>query len=387
MRSLFNTTETDAYRYFFPAGWALALWGVLLWILFPWNLVSYPGLKHPEIMIGGFFLCFASGFLMTAVPKFTASFGPTKTDQKVSLGLIGFLFLSVAPSNTVYFYLVVNLLFVFLISFAIRRFKRRRSNPPDSFLFVGFGLGSGLVGSFVLLLSKLISVPVFMYDLGRLLFLQAYILCLVLGVGSRLVPALLGWGPAPNDFQKVQPRIRLFSLLVLLFLTSYVLEAANLIWLSQSLRSGIITFIAFRFWQIHQLPKRKGFQSYSLWCSAWFLFLGQWGILFMPTYRIHFLHVLLVSGLGLMTFMIATRVILAHGQHDMQHENNSKGLLLGAILLALAGLTRLSAGLVPQLYQSHLFYASCTWILGLTTWGILFLPKIFVINRQKSSRH
>jgi uncharacterized protein involved in response to NO len=84
----------DAYRYFFPVGWALGIWGVLLWILFPWNLVTYPGLHHPDIMIGGFFLCFVCGFLMTAAPKFTSSFGPTRFEQNFSFALIGILVVS-----------------------------------------------------------------------------------------------------------------------------------------------------------------------------------------------------------------------------------------------------------------------------------------------------
>lgn len=377
-----NISKIDAYRYFFIAGYVLGLWGVLIWALFHWNLVPYPGIKHPDIMIGGFFLCFACGFLMTAAPKFTASFGPTKSEQNLTWTLIFFLFLSLLPSDAVYFHFVVLALFAFLIFFMVRRFLNRQSKVPDAFLFVGFGLGSGITGSAILLISHFVDVGVKLHALGRLLFLHTYILCLVLGVGSRLIPALLGRGPMPTDMQKMKSQKKTFVLAGILFIGSYMLEAWNATWISQGLRSCLVAFIAFTFWKIHKLPARKSYQSYALWLSAWCLLLGQWALTFLPAYRIHLLHVILVSGLALMTFMIASRVILAHGHHNMDLEIRSKGLFLGALLIGTAGFTRLSAGFAPQIYQSHLFYAACTWILGLLIWGFCFLPKIIKLNHS-----
>lgn len=372
--------QMDAYRYFFPAGWMMGVWGVLLWILFPWNLVAYPGIRHPEIMSGGFFLLFVSGFLMTAAPKFTSSFDPTKRDQQISFLLIAALFLSLLSEKRIYFFAVVVSLFIFLIYFLVRRFFRRKTNPPDSFLFVGFGMAAGLLGSVGMLLGESFNVPGDLYSLSRLALLQAYVLCLVLGVGSRLIPALLGWAPLPTEGGKIKPRLPLFSMLAVLFLASFVLEAFHIQLLSQLLRSLVISFIAFFFWKLHRFPQRKAFQSWWLWVSAWSLLLGQWGICFFPDTRIHLLHVVLVSGLGLMTLMIASRVILSHGHHGLEWEKNSKGLFLGALLLSLAGFTRLSAGFAPHIYQSHLLYAAYTWIFGLLLWGAMFLPKIFRIK-------
>lgn len=372
----------DAYRYFFPAGWVMGIWGVLLWILFPWNLVAYPGLRHPEIMSGGFFLFFVSGFLMTAAPKFTSSFDPTEWDQRISFALIAALFLSLLTEKRIYFYSVEVLVFAFLAYFLVRRFLNRKSNPPDSFLFVGFGMATGLMGSLGMGLGEIFNVQPEVYTLARLALLQAYVLCLVLGVGSRLIPALLGWAPLPTEGGSAKPRLWLFASLAVLFLVSFVLEAVHFQLLSQVLRAGVMSFIAFFFWKLHRLPVRRGVQSWWLWGSAWSLVLGQWGVCFFPDQRIHLLHVVLVSGLGLMTLMIATRVILSHGHHGLQWEKNSKGLFFGALLLSLAGFTRLSAGFAPQIYQSHLLYAAYTWILGLLLWGALFLPKIFRIKAE-----
>lgn len=374
------TTPMDAYRYFFPAGWLLGLWGVLLWILFPWNLVTYPGLHHPEIMMGGFFLCFVCGFLMTAAPRFTETFGPTAGEQRTAFTLLVGLFLSLLPQKKSYFFAVVIALFVFLVFYMMRRFLQRKSNPPDSFLFVGFGIGSGIIGALILFLAEFFDVPIEIYGLGRLFFLQAYVLCLILGVGSRLIPALLGSAPLPTEALKTKPQLKLFTILAILFLFSFAVEVTPYKMAAYILRAALVSFIAVKFWTLHLLPKRKAFQSYWLWSSGWFLVLGQWGLLLFPDQRIHILHVILVSGLGLMTVMIATRVALSHGKHDMQIENKSKILFIGAGLLALAGLTRLSAGFAPQIYQSHLLYAAYTWIIGLLLWGFLMIPKVICIK-------
>lgn len=370
----------DAYRYFFPAGWIFGVWGVLLWILFPWNLVSYPGTHHPEIMVGGFFLCFVCGFLMTAAPKFTSSFGPTKRDQNTSFLLIAILVASLMSPQKVYFYGAVCLVFMFLIYYMLMRFLNRRSAPPDSFVFVGFGLLTGLLSSVILFFGQILDLPYFLSSLGRLLFLQAYILCLILGVGSRLIPALLGFAPLPTEANNRKQQVGTFVFLAVLFLLSFVIEALGAFVSAQVFRSIVITFMAVRFWNLHKFPQRKVYQSWWIWVAAYFVVLGHWGIVFFPSARIHLLHLILVSGLGLMTLMIASRVTLSHGKHDMGIEKNSKALFLGAFLMCAAGATRASAGITAHIYQSHLLYASYLWIGGLIVWGWIFLPKLFKIK-------
>ena len=88
----------------------------------------------------------------------------------------------------IYFRLAVLLEFLFLSWFVGNRFIKRKANPPVVFLFIGFGLMSGLVGNILLITGQFV-------QLGRLLFLHAYILSLVLGIGSRLVPSLMGTEP------------------------------------------------------------------------------------------------------------------------------------------------------------------------------------------------
>ena len=370
----------DAYRYFFPAGFFFGIWGVLVWILFPWGLISYPGIRHPDIMMGAFFLCFVCGFLMTAAPKFLSTFGPSAFEQKISWSLIALLFFTLLLPERWYFLAAVNLLFFNLAIFLVRRFFKRKSNPPDSFLLVGFGLLSGMIGCGILTYAEFSSVSASSYQLGRLFFLQAYILYLVLGVGSRLIPALLGYGSLPRKNGEPS-QIALYAFLSFLFFLSFILETYFSARGGNLLRALVISFLCFKFWKLYKMPLRKGFQPFWLWSSGWLLVLGQWGIVLFPRYRIHLLHIILVSGLALMTLMIAVRVSLSHGKHDLSLEKNSRSLWIAAFLLAFAGMTRFSAGVLPDLYQSHLTYAAYTWVIGAILWGWVYIPKMIFIKK------
>lgn len=369
----------DAYRYFFPAGFLFGIWGVLIWILFSWGVVSYPGLRHPDIMMGGFFLCFVCGFLMTAAPKFLSTFGPTAFELRATWSLIALLSFSLLSSERWYFLAVVTSLFVFLAFYLLRRFFVRKSNPPEPFLFVGVGLSTGLIGSVLLIAFEFVDMNASLYRLGRLFFLQTYILSLVMGVGSRLVPALLGHGAIHKE-KGEKSKLSLFTFLAVLFILSFVIEALYSFFWGNLLKTLVISFLCFSFWKLYKLPKRKGGQPFWLWASGWFLVLGQWCIVFFPQYKIHFLHVVFVSGIALLTFMIAVRVSLSHGKHDMGLEKNSKAILIGGGLIAFAGLTRLSAGLLPHLYQSHLDYAAYTWLIACLIWGFVYLPKMIKVK-------
>lgn len=373
--------EVDAYRYFFPAGVLLGLWGVILWILFPWNLVGYPGLRHPEIMMGGFFLCFVCGFLMTAAPKFTDSFGPQIWEHRLGGILILALFASLTATARTYFFVASLGLFLFLAVYLLRRFAKRRQNPPDPFIFVGAGLFSGIAGNSILLVAEFATFDDRLFQLGRGLFLQAYILCLVLGVGSRLIPALTGRAPLPTEGAYRRGTLLGYTGLAVLFVLSYILESYVSSWVGNLLRALVISVILLHYWGLYKYPSRRAYQSFWLWISGWSILLAQWALVFLPDYRVHLLHVLYVSGLATMTLMIAVRVGLSHGKHDLALEKSSKALWLGAFLIVVAGLTRLSAGFAPHIYQSHLLYAAWTWVLGLFVWGWVYLPRIVRVKR------
>ena len=126
----------------FPLGIVFAFAGAGVWILFALQLFSYPGLEHARFMVGGFLLSFVCGFLMTAAPKFTASFPAEKWEI-----YLAFLLCAIPVYNS-------TLPILFLIFFLVRRFRARKQNPPPFFVFVFLGIACGLIGSLLINFAK-----------------------------------------------------------------------------------------------------------------------------------------------------------------------------------------------------------------------------------------
>ncbi|MEW6057623.1 MAG: NnrS family protein [Bdellovibrionota bacterium] len=390
--------RSNPYKLLFPIGLCLSIWGALLWIGFAFDWFhSYPGTLHADVMMGGFLFCFASGFLVTAVPRFTGSDIAT-TGELFTIGGIGVAVLTSSffeKSNAIHVATALGL--ICLISFGLRRFRSRSFDPPPPFLFVGFGLISGLFGIVISILADFQIVTGSLILLGRLFYLHGMMLSLVLGVGSRLIPALLGWAELPKvqisqpnekpaAFMQAIPKFIWINVIALA--VSFPIEVfANTI-LGRGLRAAACTWIAIGAWKIHRLPRERTRLSWGLWFSCWLMLLGLLGNAALPAYGAHFLHLTFIGGFGLMTLMIASRVILSHGGHDTELEERSKAIRYATVFIVLAALTRAAAPLTPAIYQSHLTYAAVCWILGLTIWGSIFMTKIFQSkDKEESAEH
>jgi uncharacterized protein involved in response to NO len=99
------------------------------------------------------------------------------------------------------------------------------------------------------------------------------------------------------------------------------------------------------------------------------------GFAAISAWRIHAIHLFYIGGLGLLTMMIATRVVLAHGSRKLLLEQTSRALFPIVGLTLLAAFTRLSAGISAKIYLSHLAYAAGLWVLALGIWGYVFLKE------------
>lgn len=368
----------DPYALLFPLGAAYAIRGTLNWIFFALGLTEYPGAIHAQMMVTGFLFCFSSGFLLTAVPRFTGT--PRCSPLELAIACL----LALLPMAHFKPYHYGFALLLFIAAFFARRFKKRVFSPPPHFLFIPIGLTAGLVGTAVAALSDQIEIPTAWTTGARILIYHGTIQAFALGIGAKLVSALLGWAPPP-DAQTLNSKSlqTVAAAQAALFASSLGLELSGFITAGVALRAICATWIALQHWKLYRRPRIRSRQSFWLWVSAWSLTLGLWGQALQPGLFIHFAHLVFVSGLGLMTFMIASRVTLAHGGHSLEIEKRSKIYATIGICIVLAALTRVSAPWSGS-YTWHLAYAAGLWIAAVLSWVIFFVPKI-IRNSDKET--
>src|SRR5690606_30659890 len=174
----------EPYRLFFPLGSLLFLAGVLLWVPLIFYPDEYPVLLHRALMLTGFTGCFIGGFLMTAVPKFSDT-DPARLFEVFlffSATLVG---LGAAFTQDEGVVLLLSALQPFVIlMFLFSRITKRKQNPPYSFIFI-------FVGLLLWILSGVFGYTLNVEDFKRLHY-EGAISAIILGVGSRLIPGILG---------------------------------------------------------------------------------------------------------------------------------------------------------------------------------------------------
>lgn len=368
----------DPYRLFFPIGIIFSIVGVLPWLgvkhLFPYLIPL-----HKTFMINGFILSFVCGFLMTAIPRFTdTKFAKIKEVIAIFLFLATIFFAGIWQLWSLH-YFAVSATLLSLVYFAAKRFIYRKSNPPYTFLFVGVSLIMWLLCSLLVANSHLFSFKHWLLYVAYGLINHGVVLGLIYGVGGRLIPGILGWEEIVQNQRSSYERPISFwrtipldvVLVVIIFFGSFVLEAFWPLRISLLFRALIAVYIGMKFWRLYCFPKTKSYLTWSVWLGAWSIVGGQLLLLLVPRAGINALHVTLVAGFGLLTFLISTRVIRAHSHLEQSFEVTTKTILIFAFLLILAMATRVSVFWFPELYISHLRYAAYTWLGAIVLWLIV----------------
>ena len=341
---------------------------MLIWLPQIFLAEAYPVLAHRYLMLNGFSASFIAGFLMTAVPKFS------QTKVAESYEVVVFIFVTMtglvfAYSGNERFTFISSSLQAFLIlSFLFTRIIKRKVNPPYSFVFIFVGLLLWLVSGVMSTLSD--------SEAFKILHYEGSIVAIILGVGSRLIPGILGHveiiQAQRKRYENEKPffiTVPLhFLLMILAFVVSYFLSEPIGIYL----RTIIVILIGLFYWRVTAFPKIKSALTWSVWCSCWFI-IGSFVLKSVwEEGFIHASHAFFFSGILLLTLLIATRVLQSHGPKKIELEN-SKVLYLITALIILAGATRVSAFVMPEHYLRHLGYSSMLATVGVCLWSFKYL--------------
>jgi uncharacterized protein involved in response to NO len=371
LNKFLTSAQKEPYRLFFPIGVIYLLWGTLLWLPQIWSTGTYPVLAHRYLMLNGFNASFIAGFLMTAVPKFSQ----TETAELKEIILffcvtvIGLLFAFFGNEKIAY--CASALQGGSILFFLFRRVVKRKVNPPYSFVFIFVGLFLWIISALMGILTN--------SDAFKNLHYEGSVAAIILGVGSRLVPGLLGHVEIVQTqrarYENEKPFLLTVPLhfygMIFLFVISYFLTGT----LGISVRTGVVITIGLFYWKLYHFPKERSALTWNIWIACWLILLSFLLKAFWSDGLIHASHAFFFSGIVLLTLLIATRVLQSHGPKDKQLEN-LKILYSITLLVILAGATRVSAILMPENYFRHLGYSSIILSIAVVLWGWRYLRYV-----------
>ena len=381
----------EPFRILFPLATLLGISGVSLWpLFFSGQHKFYPGPMHARLMIEGFLAGFVIGFLGTALPRLLSA-PPLRRGELWTLVALHMLTagLHIGEQPRAGDAAFIALMLVFGACM-ISRVRRRVELPPPGFVLVAFGFLSGLAGPVLWLCGTQGWVSGSVTLFGAMLLNQAFVLFLLLGIGTFLLPRFLRLENVRTMAGERTPSTPLRAgaspgwLLRAAFsgvtgcalLASYWLEASHpampaAAWLRAI--AAIVYLAAMVPFHRQTFPLHTAPLAAQLALLA--LVAGLIFPLFWPSQRVAGLHVVFLGGFSLITFTVATRVVLGHSGNEALFETRLPALQIAALLL-LAGSVLRAVGDFSPARPHWLNAASYLWMLAAGVWGFSVLPKV-----------
>lgn len=343
-------------------------------------LADYRPVFHSIAQVQGFLLCFALGFLLTAIPRRTGTDPPANWELAVAL---------IAPVGTtvaawferfalsqVFWIAVVAV----LLRFAIRRFlgASARRRPPNSFLWIPVSFAMGLAGSVLTGAYGMLGPEYFeLHELGRLLLLQGLFVGLVLGVSGMLLPLVTRGENSRDASSSSRDRVERAAhlLIALLFVGSFLIENQLSLRGGLALRAGLTLVVLLASAGIGRPPSVPGWHRWLIWIAAWMIPLGYTLAALFPAAKKAGLHVVFIGGFALMALAVGLHVTLAHGGHEQLVRGRSARAAAFGGLILLAVVLRALVDLDPQRFFLWIGCSAAAFLLATLFWASVVLPR------------
>lgn len=378
--------RAQPFRVFFPLGVLLAWVGVGHWLLYRTGLRStYSCELHGFIQMQAFMMSFAVGFLFTALPRRTQSAPPSAFEMALMMAA---LIATAAGALAERWWLAQAgyvTVFIILLQFAVRRFLGRDAGrrPPAAFVLVPIAVAQGLVGAGCIAAASLHASGPWANGFGKLLVEQGVFLCLVVGIGSLILPLMSGVAP-PADLGSSPLETRkaaAYAAAGLMIFLSFVLEQSGWTRGGPLVRAAVVSVALAAGAGTWRRPGKPGLHRRLVWLAVWLMPVGLLASVLWPDYRVPALHVLFIGGFSLMAFGVATHVSLGHLGMDRLSVGRPPVVIALAAAFLVALMERLAAD-ASEHYFDHLAWAAAAWMLGSGLWLAFFTPHFL----DRSSR-
>lgn len=380
----------EPFRVFFPWATLAGIMGVLLWPLHLTGLLaSYPGQAHARLMAYGLFGGFIIGFLGTAMPRMLSA-NPLGVRNVFSLATLHVVMVAaLVLGNLFWGDLLLTALLIFFAGLMGARAVKRQDLPPPGFVLVGLAfvcVSSGAVLSLVAHWND--ELPGQWIALQRLLTYQGFVLLPILGIGPFILPRFFGMKSA-HDFPellKPTPAWKKKATLALgtgiIIIASFLVEAFGWVRLGNGIRfAAALGYILVEF-PFKSAPGSNTAIGFSLRTAMTMIVAGFGAAVIYPEYRLGVLHLTLIGGFAVLTFMVATRVVFGHSGNMWRLKGKNKWLLFSVATMLLAMATRISGDFVPKIMATHYIYGAILWVVGVLIWGVVVLPKVLQADKE-----
>jgi uncharacterized protein involved in response to NO len=392
--SLLKRIASEPYRIFFPLAVLFGLGGVGHWFAYAvgW-LPRYTGFVHASLQMQSYMCAFIFGFLMTAVPRFSGTDHATPREVAFVLGIFSLAQFFIYTQKWIWAQLSFLTLLLTLFFFIFFRFRLKQDikksaiKPPLEFVWISVALTHGIVGAALFMLGALKFTPAWCVLAGKAMMEQGFVLSIVIGVGGFLAPRLMGTfrsettGTGPScqikQTKKRKQSVQLHLLGGLLLFSSFILEGFGFLRVAYGLRASLVTTFLIMARSLVRSPfVSEQFAKY-LWLSFWMVALGSWMAFLAPRYKVPMLHFVFIGGYSLMTFSVATMVIMTHAGEAARLRTPSKVLAVVSTCVLLALSLRIGSAFSSDQYFSFIGAASAIWVVAGIIWLVYILPFVF----------
>lgn len=370
----------EPFRLFFPLGVVLGWMGIGHWLLYTRGITStYSCVVHGTIQMQAFMMAFAAGFLMTAIPRRTQAMVASRPEISMAALLLVCTTVAATADRLVVAQLSYGALFVLLLAFAIRRFRGRASGrrPPAAFVLIPIAALQGVAGAMLNASASRPGGSAWAGGLGRLLVEQGVFLCLIVGIGSLVLPLMGGATPPPDlgSSRRESWKAGAYGIAGATICASLVAEQLGWHRGGPLLRALVVLGALALGAGAWRPPGKPGLHRQIVWLATWLIPLGLAVSALWPDYRVPALHIVFIGGFSLLAFGVATHVTLAHLDLDALAQGRPPAVAFLAAMLLGAMAARVSAD-GTDAYFAHLGWAAALWLIGSAVWLLFVMPKL-----------
>lgn len=382
-----RTLAAEPFRLFFPAATLAGIVGVAMWPLHLLGfLATYPGQLHARVMAHGMFGGFIFGFLGTAMPRMLSA-RPLTAPETFTMLCMHFIAVAAYASGNLP---AGNALFLVLIAGFVGimapRFRARQDLPPPGFILVGLSFACAVTGAALSFVDGNEETAATYATLQKLFSYQGFILLPILGIGPFILPRFFGLKSGHDLSESLKPTKAwktkaLFALATgAVIITTFFIEAKGGVRLAHAIRFAAT--LAYLARELSTGPTKSNVFVTAIRISLVGILAGFLAIAFWPAYRVGLLHLTLVGGFAVITFVVATRVLFGHSGNIALLQKRARWFVIALGLMLFGMATRISGDFWPKIMASHYIYGAILWIAGALLWAIYTLPKILEVDGE-----